>query len=322
MTPQEHTEPTRADQPGDDFRKIAGIGAALDRHLHDAGILTYHDLAARSPEQIAACLADVAYLSSARIASQDWPGQARQLAGPAVSLPSEPDQHYASFHIELLLDVDNSVRRTKVHHHQSEADFAWPGWDEERLLTLLRRHIPLTAAWPPAAPVNGRSPGQPTTSRGETAVASTSNAKTDSRPVSMVPSSLRIEEFIPVREGRRNVIWAPDEPASVRLALCVNRTRTVHSAAFDFMAEITAHGKLGNSQRRPLGTTQGAIRVGEPVSVELTGPPLPCGFYRLEAALSIYPTDHTSDAKPLHSRRVLGELIQVADAPPEPAASR
>lgn len=322
MTPQDHTESTPAGQPGDDFRKIAGIGAALDRRLHDAGILTYQDLATRSPEQIAACLADVARLSSARIASQDWTGQARQLAGPAASLPSEPDQHYASFHIELLLDVDNCVRRTKVHHHQSDTDFAWPGWDEGRLLALLREHVPLTAAWPPAAPVNGQSPVLPTASRGETAVPSKSQPKADSRPVTMVVSSLSVEEFIPMREGRRKVIWAPDEPASVRLALCINRTRTLHDAAFDFMAEITARGKLGDSQRWPLGTMQGAIRVGEPVSVELTGPPLPRGFYRLEAALSIYPTDHSSDSKPLHSQHVSGELIQVADAPTEPLTSR
>jgi hypothetical protein len=53
----------------------------------------------------------MAGLSAARIASQDWVGQARQLAGSTgPPLPSEPDQHYASFHIELLLDVDNSVR--------------------------------------------------------------------------------------------------------------------------------------------------------------------------------------------------------------------
>jgi len=322
VTPQDHTESTPAGQPGDDFRKIAGIGAALDRRLHDAGILTYHDLAARSPEQIAACLADVARLSSARIASQDWTGQARQLAGPAASLPSEPDQHYASFHIELLLDVDNCVRRTKVHHHQSDTDFAWPGWDEDRLLALLREHVPLTAAWRPAVPVNGQSPVPPAASRGETAVPSKSQPKADSRPVTMAVSSLSVEEFIPMREGRRKVIWAPDEPASVRLALCINRTRTLHDAAFDFMAEITARGKLGDSQRWPLGTMQGAIRVGEPVSVELTGPPLPRGFYRLEAALSIYPADHTSDSKPLHSQHVSGELIQVADAPTEPLASR
>jgi len=104
VTPREPRKSTSADQTGDDFQKIAGIGQAIERRLHEAGILTYQDLAARSPEQIAARLTDVAGLSSARITSQDWTGQAGRLAGSAPPpLPSEPDQTYASFHIELLL---------------------------------------------------------------------------------------------------------------------------------------------------------------------------------------------------------------------------
>jgi hypothetical protein len=155
VAPHDLPKSTPADQPGDDFRKIAGIGAVIERRLHEAGIFTYQDLAARSPEQIAASLADVAGLSSARIASQDWTGEARQLAGPlAPPLPSEPSQHYASFHIELLLDVDNSVRRTKVHHHQSDTDDTWPGWDEDRLLAFLRDHIPLMVPGQPAEAID------------------------------------------------------------------------------------------------------------------------------------------------------------------------
>src|SRR5207342_3218433 len=92
------------------------------------------------------------------------------LAGPAAPpLPSEPDQHYVSFHIELLLDVDNSVRRTKVHHHQSDTDEAWAGWDEDRLLALLRSHIPPVAPRRSAEAADSQSPEAPTTTRPETA---------------------------------------------------------------------------------------------------------------------------------------------------------
>ena len=151
MPPRDPRKSTPAGQAGDDFQQIQGIGAAIDRRLHDAGILTYQDLAALTPEQIAASLAGVAGLSPARIASQDWVGQASRLAGPAApTLPSEPDQRYASFHVELLLDVDDSVRRTKVHHHQSGTDEAWAGWDEDRLLALLRDHIPIMSSQLPA----------------------------------------------------------------------------------------------------------------------------------------------------------------------------
>ena len=50
----------------------------------------------------------------------------------------------------------------------------------------------------------------------------------------------------------------------------------------------------------------------EPLSVELTGEPLPRGLYRPEATVLIYPTNHAPDSEPLHGRRASGALIQVA----------
>ena len=173
MPPRGPRKSTPAGQAGDDFQQIQGIGAAIDRRLHDAGILTYQDLAALTPEQIAASLAGMAGLSPARIASQDWAGQAGRLAGPAAPpLPSEPDQHYASFHVEFLLDVDDSVRRTKVHHHQSGIDEAWAGWDEDRLLALLRDHIPHMTARQPAEAADVPSSAALAAAEPETAVPS------------------------------------------------------------------------------------------------------------------------------------------------------
>jgi hypothetical protein len=317
VTPRDPPQSTPAGQAGDDFQKIQGIGATIDRRLHDAGILTYQDLAARTPEQIAASLAGVAGLSAARIASQDWAGKAGQLAGPAAPpLPSERDQHYASFHVELLLDVDNSVRRTKVHHHQSDTDETWPGWDEDRLLALLRDHIPLMAPRQPAEAADLPPCAAPATTKPETAVPSGSQPEgTASPPMSLSSSSLPIEELSLIRrEGQRSHSWPPGEPTSIRFTLRVNRTSTLQAAAFDFTADVTASSKLGDNQRWTLGTVQGVMRVDELLSVELTGQPLPRGLYRLEVTVLIYPIDHTPESQPVHSRRMSGELIQVADA--------
>jgi hypothetical protein len=323
VTPREPRKSTSADQTGDDFRKIAGIGLAIERRLHDAGILTYQDLAARSPEQIAASLADVAGLSSARIASQDWTGQARRLAGPAaLSLPSEPNQHYASFHIELLLDVDGSVRRTKVHHHQSDKDEAWPGWDEGRLIALLRDHVPLMAPRQPAEAADPQSSAAPTTDQQETAAPSRSEQETVKLPMSLPSSSVRIENLGLTCEGQRSHRWAPGEPTSIGFTLHVSRASTQQAATLDFTADVTATSELGDNQRQLLGNTQGAVRVGEPLSVELAGQPLPRGLYRLEATVLIYPADHTRDSQALHSRRRSGALVQVADAPAQAAPAR
>jgi hypothetical protein len=321
VTPRDPHQSTPADQVGDDFQKIQGIGAVIDQRLHDAGILTYQDLAACTPGQLAASLAGVAGLSSARIASQDWARQAGRLAGPATPpLPSEPDQHYASFHIELLLDVDNSVRRTKVHHHQSDTDDTWPGWDEDRLLGLLRHHIPLMAPRQPAEAADLPSTAAPATTEPETAVPFRSQPETASPPISLSSSSLRIEELSLIREGQRSRSCAPGEPTSIRLTLRVNRTSTLQGAAFDFTADVTASSKLGDNQRWPLGAVQGVMRVDEPLSVELLGQPLPRGLYRLEATVVIYPIDHIPESRPVDSRRTSGELIQVADASPAQTA--
>ena len=353
MPPRDPRKPAPARQAGDDFQQIQGIGAAIDRRLHDAGILTYTDLAALTPEQIAASLAGMAGLSSARITSQDWAGQAGRLAGPAdPPLPSEPDQHYASFHVEFLLGVDGSVRRTKVHHHQSGIDEAWAAWDEDRLLALLRDHIPHTAARQPAKAADMPPSATPSAAESETAVPSEAKpnratasgnqpngaiptgdqpdkavlsgdqsakpippegqAEATDLPVGLPSSSLRVEYLGLTRGGDRSRIWAPGEPTSIGFTLRVSQTGTREAAALDFTANVTASSVLGDDQRWPLGTVQGAVRVGEPLPVELTGGPLPRGLYRPEATVLIYPTNHAPDSEPLQGRRASGALIQVA----------
>jgi hypothetical protein len=343
VPPRDPRTSTPAHQAGDDFQQIQGIGAAIDRRLHGAGILTYGDLAALTPEQITTSLAGVAGLSPARIASQDWTGQAARLAGPAAPLlPSEPDQRYASFHVEFLLDVDDSVRRTKVHHHQSGTDEAWAGWDEDRLLALLRDHIPHMSSQLPAEAADVPSSAASAAAEPETAVPSGAQldrvtasgdqpdgavpsedqpakaipsggqAETADPPVGLPSSSLHVDDLGLTREGQRSRNWAPGEPTSIGFTLQVSRTGTRESAALDFTANVIASSVLGDDQRWPLGTAQGAVRAGEPLSVELTGGPLPRGLYRPEATVLIYPTNHAPDSEPLQGRRTSGALIQVA----------
>ena len=74
----------------DDLKLINGIGPAVERRLHGVGIFTFAQLAALSPADIAAAVADLAGLSAERIIKQDWIGQARKLA--EGSKPTEPQQ--------------------------------------------------------------------------------------------------------------------------------------------------------------------------------------------------------------------------------------
>jgi hypothetical protein len=277
---------------GDDFRKIDGIGPVLERRLWDAGILTYNDLGQRTPEEIAAALPSTAGISAERIASQNWTGQARELAEdpPEASVPR---QHYAAFHVEFLLESDNTVRGTRVHHHQTDVREGWAGWDEEKLLTFLRDRIPLPAATTPAVATPADAPA----------------------PESVQVSwSLSIEELAPIRDGQPSHTLPSGEPRSVRLTMRINPAGTSIHDSFDFSATIAAR-RFGGHDRLPLGTTHGTVRVGDPVSVEVTGPALSADLYRLVVTVDIYPADHSPGEPPLYQKHASGDLMRVADVP-------
>ena len=276
-------------RPGDDFRKIDGVGRRFEQRLWDAGIFTYRDLAQRTPEEIAAVLAPMAGISPERIASQ-----ARELAGSPPEAPV-PRQHYAAFHVEFLLESDNSVRRTKVHQHQTDARDAWPGWDEERLLSFLRERIPLPAA-PAPADAPAAEPAHAQTGDQEPADAGPAPASQPSAPVpDRLPSlSLSIEELAPIRDGQRSSVLSPNEPLSVRLTMRLDPIDTPIHDTFDFSATIVARRFAGHD-RFPLGTTHGAVRPRDPVSAEVTGPALPADLYRLLATVEIYPANHSPE---------------------------
>jgi hypothetical protein len=315
MTQRGGPKPSSAGRSGDDFRKIDGVGRRFEQRLWDAGIFTYNDLARRTPEEIAAVLAPMAGISPKRIASQ-----ARELTGspPEASVPR---QHYAAFHVEFLLESDNSVRRTKVHQHQTDARDAWSGWDEERLLSFLRDRIPLPAATMPAD-----EPGVETvhaqTRDEEPANARPAPASQLSAPVpDHLPSlSLSIEELAPIRDGQRSYVLSPNEPSSVRLTMRINPIGAPIHDTFDFSATIVARRFAGHD-RSPLGTTHGAVLARDPVSVEVTGPALPADLYRLLVTVEIYPADHSPEEPPLFRLRAYGDLMRVADTPPGPAAA-
>jgi hypothetical protein len=226
---------------------------------------------------------------------QNWTEQAGEPADhPPVA--SDPRQHYAAFYVEFLLESDNSVRGTRVHHHETDAREAWAGWDADKLLTFLRDQIPLPAAATPAA-----APGP--------------------EPASAIPApgllpswSLSISELAPIRDGQPSHILPPGEPRSVRLTMRIDPAGPPVRDSFDFSATIAAR-RLGGHDRLPLGTAHGTVRVGDPVSVEVTGPALPADLYRLVATVDIYPAEHAPEAPALYRKHASGDLLRVADVP-------
>jgi Helix-hairpin-helix domain len=311
MPQRDDPKPSSPGQSGDDFQKITGIGPTLAQRLWNAGILTYDDLARRGPEDIAA----IAGTSAERIASQNWTGQARELAEhrPEASVPR---QHRDTFHVEFLVESDNCVLHTKVRHHQTDASDDWPGWDEEKLLAFLRARVPLPAPSTPAEPPGPESaPAQAPDQESPSVPAPPTSQP--SPPASERPPSwsLSIEELAPVREGQHSYIREPGEPNSVRLTMRISPAGKLSHDTFDFSATIAAR-TFGGRERLTLGTTQGTIRVSDPISVEVAGPALPVGDYRLVATVDVYPARHSPGEPPLHSQGISGDLMHVADPPP------
>lgn len=133
----ENAAPVQAD----DLELIRGIGPGISQRLKKAGVLTFTQLAAMSPDDVAAMVAGLAGLSAERIATQNWIGQAQELAAeplanviPENGTEKANRQHYATFTVELLLDERNGVRRTRVAHVQTGFEESWATWDQERLV--------------------------------------------------------------------------------------------------------------------------------------------------------------------------------------------
>jgi hypothetical protein len=270
----------------DDLQKITGIGAALAARLADAGVTSYRELASHTPQRLAA----LTRVPSAKIVSQDWTGQARQLAGSALTEPGG-QQKYATFHVELLIDADNTVRRTKTRHFQTDTEDSWPGWDGRRLIDVIRRKAALADATAPAGaaagpPLPGASgpPGPP------------------------APPPIRAEGPSPAEEAARGTFRAADEPTAVRLTFRV--AAGLVAGDVDYVAEVAARS-LADGRCHPIAPASGTAVTDRPVTLELLGPPLLPGTHRLEAEVSIFVHRHPPGDPPLARHHALGDLIHV-----------
>jgi hypothetical protein len=89
-----------------------------------------------------------------RIARLEWVKQARKLAsekaktGKTKKVALANRQHYENFTVEVLIGASKEIRRVRVVHVQSGDIDTWAGWEAQRLIDFLARHIgePIRAA--------------------------------------------------------------------------------------------------------------------------------------------------------------------------------
>ncbi|HEX4949780.1 MAG TPA: hypothetical protein VFZ34_24155 [Blastocatellia bacterium] len=116
----------------DDFKPIKGINTMIENRLHAAGIVTYEQLAALSPDEIARRVGKMTGVTVERIREQNWTGQAYELTQQKDSA----ELVNVGFVLDLFLDAGKHVKSTQVLNVKSGEGDEWPGWDDTRLLNF------------------------------------------------------------------------------------------------------------------------------------------------------------------------------------------
>lgn len=163
--------------PGDDLKKIKGVGQSIEKALNDLGISRFSDLAKLTPEELVRLLKPkVAFVSIHRIESNDWIGQAQELAreeigrvsfqpdtnesilseveisddvGKEPPAPSHPVawQELADFFVSFGLNISPEGEeqiQTKIHHSQADKSAQWDGFAIDQLVEWMVDQANLT----------------------------------------------------------------------------------------------------------------------------------------------------------------------------------
>ncbi|WP_420628406.1 hypothetical protein [Candidatus Leptofilum sp.] len=271
----------------DDFRQIKGIGPATEARLHAAEIYTYAQLTAVSPRTLAELLPG---FTAERIQQEDWLGQADALLSAAHSVADGDGQRYATFTVELLLDKDNSVRRTRVVHVQEESKKSWSGWRPRAVKQFIAEQAGVTQ--------KPKAKAEPQTTVDELTMQFVSNVETD-RLKTAVASPTQPEQAdtilqtnvasqpLSVELNTPNILLQHGNAFNVQLYLDLEKISFEKQTPLNYQAAIYA-AQLGSKARQKIGTAYGAIntdakKVAITVPTQIGAP----GTYRLEAEMAI-----------------------------------
>ncbi len=208
------TADTNPSTKADNFKLIRGVNATVAARLHQAGILTFAQLASLSPEDIITLAGNLPGVTVDRIARQNWTGQARELAlslesGESPEDKTPPDsgdngEHYATFVTEMLLDAGANLIHTRVRHVQTGDEEIWGGWKEDRFVKFFTEHAGLRRAETPEKQEAGKPEA--------------ASAAASSEPLS--PDRIEVEAPAneitakPIRDAEKTRTTAKPSPAS------------------------------------------------------------------------------------------------------------
>lgn len=175
-----------------------------------------------------------------------------------------PALHSVNYVVELFTDEDNQVRRTKVHHVQSQEEETWDGWDGGRLLEFFENREELAVSPAPDEIEEAAQPAAPA-----------------EKPVRTVvtPGLLEIE---PARAGE-----------SLRMRVQMDLGHYPVHGRLNYSAQVFAK-RIGHHGNLTVAAGKGSVQAKPQLRIDLEGSPLGVGAYRTFAAVTLTPADTNS----------------------------
>jgi hypothetical protein len=244
-----------------------------------------------------------------RIARHDWIGQAEKLADKsnmAFQDSGEPKRggvlHAMNYMIELFLDEFNYVSRTRIHHVQSDEEEPWDGWDEAKLIAFFKRRPELNLVKPTQAPPPPTLTHSPQSARFKAKTDQATTSKSASVVISGTEavesqSKLRLQkvEIFPAQSKFPSRSLDHNQAFDVRLYFDLAEVKALGQETFNYTATVLTKS-LGAPRRQTYVKYQGAITPANSMTLNMKGPTLEPGIYRITAALTLSPK--VQDATP------------------------
>ena len=276
----------------DDLQTINGIGPAVEHRLHGVGIFTFAQLAALSPADIAASVADITGLTAERIIRQNWIGQARHLE--SVSGSSERHEKPALVPHNVPASTESHEGSAPVSPAVSASREAFI--EEETAITAGTEDPPATIQEPADAHVETIE----------------NTPSTPSLPAHGLTGTLSIHamEIVGSTSIGSHRLLHFDEPFDIRLTLDLSGMVVPEDTQLQYKVSIYGKNRVSRSGQFAR-ESEGIFTPADTVTIELENNTLPEGTYQLAASVILALPDMKLTPKPGSMALIDGGLVQV-----------
>jgi hypothetical protein len=257
----------------DDFKVIRGIGAGVEARMIAAGICTYAQLAAQTPETLAEALMGLVGMTPARVAQKGWIEQAAALVEAGTE--PEPDetsrQHYETFTVELLVSEEKMIRRTRITRVQDGTQDSWAGFELEKLVEFIRKNTDLEIGIPlvQAAPV-------------------VEDIEPEEHLIETVRADVASIDMMSKGQAQATHMVMQGQPFDVVLKLEISGAEGI-KRDLPYSAWVTAR-QLGSQKKIEICRVEDVFNVHNGGRLMLKANGLPSGLYRISANLQFGPS--------------------------------